>query len=54
MQEMQDIGLILGSEDPLEGGAGNLTLIFLPGECHRQRSLVGYNPWGCRELDMTE
>ena len=21
---------------------------------HGQRSLVGYNPWGCKELDMTE
>jgi len=22
------------------------TLVFLPGESHGQRSLVGYNPWG--------
>ena len=22
---------------------------FLPGESHGQRSLVGYNPWGCKE-----
>ena len=21
---------------------------------HRQRSLKGYSPWGCKELDMTE
>ena len=28
--------------------------VFLPGESHGQRSLVGYSPWGCRELDMTE
>ena len=27
--------------------------IFLPGEFHGQRSLVGYSPWGCKELDMT-
>ena len=27
---------------------------FLPGESHGQRSLVGYGPWGHRELDMTE
>ena len=27
---------------------------FLPGECHGQRSLVGYGPWGCKESDMTE
>ena len=22
--------------------------IFLPGKSRRQRSLVGYSPWGCR------
>ena len=27
---------------------------FLPGESHGQRSLVGYSPWGLKELDMTE
>ena len=27
---------------------------FLPGETHGRRSLVGYGPWGCRELDTTE
>ena len=30
------------------------TPVFLPGESHRQRSLVGFHPWGCRESDMTE
>ena len=30
------------------------TPVFLLGEFHGQRSLVGYSPWGCRELDMTE
>ena len=34
--------------------AWQLTLVFLPGEFHRQRSLVGYSPWGCKELDMTD
>ena len=29
--------------------------VFLtPGESHRQRSLVGYSPWSCRESDTTE
>ena len=28
--------------------------VFLPGEFHGQRSLEGYSPWGCKELDMTE
>ena len=27
---------------------------FLPGEPHGQRSLVGYSPWGCKELDTTK
>ena len=30
------------------------TPVFLPGESHGQRSLVGYSPWGRKELDMTE
>ena len=29
-------------------------LVFLPGEFHGQRSLAGYSPWGCKELDMTQ
>ena len=30
------------------------TPVFLPGECHGQRSPVGYSPWGHRESDTTE
>ena len=30
------------------------TPVFLTGKFHGQRSLVGYSPWGHRELDMTE
>ena len=30
------------------------TLVFLPGKFHRQRSLAGYSPWGCKELSTTE
>ena len=30
------------------------TPVFLPGESHGQRSLVGYSPEGCTESDMTE
>ena len=30
------------------------TPVFLLGESHGQRSLVGYSPWDCKELDMTE
>ena len=30
------------------------TPVFLPGESHGERILVGYSPWGCKELDTTE
>ena len=30
------------------------TQMFLPGESHGQRSLVGYIPWGYKGLDLTE
>ena len=30
------------------------TPVFLPGEFHGQRSLVGYSPWGHKESDVTE
>ena len=30
------------------------TPVFLPGKSNGQRSLVGYSPWGCKKLDMTE
>ena len=29
------------------------TPVFLPGQFHGQRSLLGYSSWGCKELDMT-
>ena len=27
---------------------------ILGGKFHGQRNLVGYNPWGCRESEVTE
>ena len=30
------------------------TPVFVPEEFHGQRSLEGYSPWGCKELDTTE
>ena len=30
------------------------TPVFVPRDSHGQRSLVGYRPWGHKELDMTE
>ena len=47
---MQEIWVrSLGREDSLEE-----IPVFLPGESHGQRSLVGYHPWGHREWDTTE
>ena len=43
----------LGREDPLEKEMAT-TPVFLPGESHGQRSLVGYSPWGLEESDMTK
>ena len=31
-----------------------LTLVFLPGQFYGQRSLAGYSPWSCKELDTPE
>ena len=31
-----------------------LEKVVLPEKSHGQRSLVGYHPWGCKELDTTE
>ena len=30
------------------------TLVILPGKSHGERILMGYSPWGCKELDTTE
>ena len=51
MQEMQIQSL--GQEVPWRR-TWQLTPVFLPGKSHGQRSLVGYSPWGLKELDMTE
>ena len=42
----------LGWEDPLEKGMAPHSA-FLPGKYQGQRSLVGCNPWGCKESDKT-
>ena len=33
---------------------GFFTPVFLPGDNHGQRSLVGCSPWACKESDTTE
>ena len=40
-------------EDPLEEGMAT-TPVFLPGDFHGQRSLVGHSARGCKESDTTE
>ena len=45
--------LSLGREGPLEEKWQPIPL-FLPGESHGQRKLVGYSQWGCKQLDTTE
>ena len=52
----------LGQEDPLVKEMAThstillffFTPVFLPGESHGRRSLVGYSPWGRKESDTTE
>ena len=41
--DTRDAGSIRGSGR--SSGEGNSTPVFLPGEFHGQRSLVGYSPW---------
>ena len=40
----------LGREDPLEK-AKDPTPALLPGKSHGRRSLIGYSPWGRKELN---
>ena len=43
----------LGREDPLKKEMATHSSI-LTGNFHGQRSLVGYSPWSCTELNVTE
>ena len=43
----------LGWEDLLENEM-QPTPVFLPGESHGRRSMVGYSPWGRKESATTE
>ena len=43
----------LDQEDPLEKGMATHSCI-LAWRIHGQRSLAGYSPWDCKELDTTE
>ena len=46
-------GLMPGLEDLLGKGMAT-SPVFLSGEFHGQKFLVGYSPCGHKELDMTE
>ena len=52
--DLRDLGSIPGSGRSPGGGKWQPTPVFLPGKFHGQRSLLGYSPWGLKELDMTE
>ena len=43
----------LSEDDPLEKEMAT-TPVLLPGKSHGQRSVVGYSPWGHKELDTTK
>ena len=45
-----DLGSIPRSGRSHGAGNGLLTPVFLPGESHGQKSLVGYSPPGCQRV----
>ena len=49
-----DLGLIPGLGRSPGGGHGNPLQHSCLENLHGQRSLVGYSPWGGKELDTTE
>ena len=51
--DVRDTGLIPGSRRSWRR-TWQPTLVFLPGESHGQRSLVGYSPQDRKESDTTE
>ena len=53
--DLRDAGSIPGSgRSPHKIPFGQSSLVFLPEESHRQRSLAGYSPQGRAELDTPE
>ena len=52
--DARDEGVIPGSGRSPGEGCGNPLQYSCLEKSHGQRSLVGYNPWGPRELDTTE
>ena len=55
VQETQEMKVsFLGQEHPSWRRKWQPTPVFLPGKSHGQRSLVGYSPWGHKDLHTTE
>ena len=52
--EQEDVTELLDFDDNFWRRKWQPTPVFLPGESHGWRSLVGCSPWGCTELDTTE
>ena len=47
--DIRDSGSVPGLGRSPGGGHSNPVPVFLPGESHGQRMLVGYSPWGYKE-----
>ena len=45
------LGIFWSGRSPGEGNGWLPTPVFLPGECHGQRSLAGCSPWGRKQLN---
>ena len=52
-RDVRDAGSVPGPGRSPRGEKGN-SLSILPGESHRQGSLMGYSPWGPKELDTSK
>ena len=51
---MGDLGSISGSGRYPGEGNGNPLPVFVPGEFHGQRSMVGYSPWGQSQTQLSD
>ena len=53
-RDAKDTGSIPGLGRSPQRRKWQPTPVFLPGEAHGQRGLVGYSPWGRKEVDTIE
>ena len=52
--DLRDVGLVPGLGRSPEGGYGNPLQYTCLEKPHGQRSLVGYSPWGYKQVGITE